>query len=233
MWESSGRRNKDACVLYRSAASRKCPFVSFYPFLHFKWDLVNVSFQNSRFHHFLYTSCCHFNEASSFPRVWEQSLFDDLSEQMPSSPNISLNETLYPTVNFLFKMPVCQLLQTNKQGVPSPSSQRAPVEPHTPWEFLGNSSQEGFHQRSGPWMQGSSPTPHILLSRNECGQEHGMTMPISPPNPSGHRCKHRAQYKQANKYHIGCCRQTGEALEKPQHQARAIVQKTHPWAQYK
>lgn len=39
--------DKDACVLYRSAASRKCPFVSFHPFLHFKWDLVNVSFQSS------------------------------------------------------------------------------------------------------------------------------------------------------------------------------------------
>ena len=39
--------DKDACVLYRSAASRKCPFVFFTLLLHFKWNLVNVSFQCS------------------------------------------------------------------------------------------------------------------------------------------------------------------------------------------
>lgn len=73
--------DKDACVLYRSAASRKCPFVFFTLLLHFKWNLVNVSFQRSQFHHFHYTSCCHFNEASFFQRVWEQNLVNDLSEQ--------------------------------------------------------------------------------------------------------------------------------------------------------
>lgn len=83
--------NKDACVSYRSAASRKCPFVFFTLLLHFKWSRVNVSFQCSRFHRFHYTSCCHFNEASFFQRVWEQNLLNDLSEQTLSSSNVSLN----------------------------------------------------------------------------------------------------------------------------------------------
>lgn len=120
--------DKDACVLYRSAASRKCPFVFFTLLLHFKWNLVNVSFQCSQFHRFLYTSCCHFNEASFFQRVWEQNLFHDLSEQTLSSSNISLNEHSHPTTRFLFQMPVCQLLQIHKQGFPLLSSHRAPVE---------------------------------------------------------------------------------------------------------
>lgn len=64
---------------------------SLHSFLHFKWNLVNVSFQSSQFCRFHYTSCCHVNEASSFQRVWEQNLFDDLSEQTLSPPNISLN----------------------------------------------------------------------------------------------------------------------------------------------
>lgn len=64
---------------------------SFHSFLHFKWNLVNVSFQSSQFCRFHYTSCCHVNEASSFQRLWEQNLFDDLSEQTLSPPNISLN----------------------------------------------------------------------------------------------------------------------------------------------
>lgn len=64
---------------------------SLHSFLHFKWNPVNVSFQSPRFCRFHYTSCCRFNEASSFQGVWEQNLCDDLSEQTLSPPNISLN----------------------------------------------------------------------------------------------------------------------------------------------
>ena len=105
--------DKDACVLYRSAASRKCPFVFFTLLLHFKWNLVNVSFQRSQFHRFLYTSCCHFNEASFFQRVWEQNLFNDLSEQTLKSLNISLNWNPHPTqfISFL----KCQFANHCKQ----------------------------------------------------------------------------------------------------------------------
>lgn len=90
--------------MYRSAASRKCPFVFFTLLLHFKWNLVNVSFQCSQLHHFHYTSCCHFNEASFFQRVWEQNLFNDLSEQTLSCSNLSLNRNPHPTIHFLLKM---------------------------------------------------------------------------------------------------------------------------------
>ena len=83
--------DKDACVLCRSAASRKCPFVFFPLLLHFKWNPLNVSVQCSQFHRSHYTSCCHFNEASFSQRVWEQNLFNDLSEQTLGSSNISLN----------------------------------------------------------------------------------------------------------------------------------------------
>lgn len=83
--------DKDACVLCRSAASRKCPFV-FFPLLsHFKWNRVNVCLQCSQLHRSPYTSCCRFNEASFSQRVWEQNVFNDLSEQTLSSSNISLN----------------------------------------------------------------------------------------------------------------------------------------------
>lgn len=76
---------------------------SLHSFLHFKWNLVNVSFQSSQFCRFHYTSCCHFNEASSFQRVWEQNLFDDLSANTESSkyfPELNpLPHSLFPFEN--------------------------------------------------------------------------------------------------------------------------------------
>lgn len=125
-------------------------------------------------------------------------------------------------------MPVCQRLQTNKQGFPSPSSQRAPAEP----TLHGNSWGTGIKAASYPRGSGAAPVPRMqgvgktLVS---CG--HRMSVckdlegPCGLPRPAPHGTDEN------RKCLTGCCRQNGgggSCMGRPQRQRQ--LDKSHiPW----